>query len=80
MGPGRGNSGKLMFYEFNFLPVFSGAERGSRFAQRYPNLHCGRVLASKHAPSSPFRVLERRHGLTEIVERGKWRRSTSIYI
>ena len=26
--------------------------------------------ATKHAPRNPFNVLERRHGLTEIVERG----------
>ena len=29
-----------------------------------------RVLATKHAPRGPFRLLERRHGLAEIVERG----------
>ena len=31
---------------------------------------CVRVRASEHAPRGPFRVLERRHGLAEIVERG----------
>ena len=29
-----------------------------------------RVRAAEHAPRGPFRVLERRHGLAEIVERG----------
>ena len=29
-----------------------------------------RVRAAKHAPRGPFRVLERRHGFAEIVERG----------
>ena len=28
------------------------------------------MCASKHAPRDPFRRLERRHGLAEIVERG----------
>ena len=27
------------------------------------------MRATKHAPRDPFRVLERRHGLAEIVER-----------
>ena len=30
----------------------------------------GRMRAPKHAPSDPFRILEHRHGLAEIVERG----------
>jgi hypothetical protein len=34
------------------------------------NSHCERVLATKHAPSNPCRIIERRHGLAEIVERG----------
>ena len=29
-----------------------------------------RVRAAEHAPRNPFRVLERRHGLAEVVERG----------
>ena len=29
-----------------------------------------RVRAAEHAPRDPLRVLERRHGLAEIVERG----------
>jgi hypothetical protein len=28
------------------------------------------VRATHHLPRGPFRVLERRHGLAEIVERG----------
>jgi len=28
------------------------------------------MRAAKHAPRNTFRVLERRHGLAEIVERG----------
>ena len=28
------------------------------------------MRAAKHAPRDPFRILERRHGLAEIVERG----------
>ena len=32
--------------------------------------HYERVCATEHAPGGPFRVLERRHGLAEIVERG----------
>ena len=47
-----------------------GAERGSRVSQAALNPHCGRVRAAKHAPRGPFRVLERRHGLAEVVERG----------
>ena len=31
---------------------------------------CERVRAAEHAPRDPSRVLERRHGLAEIVERG----------
>ena len=29
------------------------------------------VRAAEHAPGGPFRVLERRYGLAEIVERGR---------
>ena len=70
MGPGRGNSGKLMLYEFDFLPIFAGAERGSRISQSVLNRFCERVHATEHAPRDPFSVLESRHGLAEIVERG----------
>ena len=43
--------------------VFAGAARGSRGSQFVLNSLCDRVR-------DPFRVLERRHGLVEIVERG----------
>ena len=48
---------------------FAGAERCSRGLQIALNPHCGRVRATEHAPRDPRRVLERRHGLAEIVER-----------
>ena len=48
----------------------AGAEHGSRVSQFALDLHSVRVRAAEHAPSDPFRVLERRHGLAEIVERG----------
>ena len=44
-------------------------ERGSRVSQIALNSSCERVCATKHAPGGPFRLLERRHGLAEIVER-----------
>jgi hypothetical protein len=31
---------------------------------------CGRVRATEHASRDPFCLLERRHGLVKIVERG----------
>ena len=31
---------------------------------------CGRVCATEHAPRDPFRLLQRRHGLAEFIERG----------
>ena len=34
------------------------------------NRTCHRVCATEHAPGNTFSVLERRHGLAEIVERG----------
>ena len=34
------------------------------------NPHYNRVRAAENAPRSPFHVLERHHGLAEIVERG----------
>jgi hypothetical protein len=34
------------------------------------NIHRVRVRAAKDAPRNPFRVLERRHALAEIVVRG----------
>ena len=47
---------------------FAGAERGSRDSQGPLHIHYDRVRATKHAPRDPFSVLERRHGLAEIVE------------
>ena len=47
----------------------AGAERGPRLSQRFLNPHRGRVRSTQHAPRDPSRVLERRHGLTEVVER-----------
>ena len=47
---------------------FAGAERGSRDSQGPLHIHDDRVRATKHAPRDPFSVLERRHGLAEIVE------------
>ena len=49
---------------------FAGAECLSRLSQSAPNSHCEGVLAAEHAPCGPCRVLERRHGLAEIAERG----------
>ena len=41
-----------------------------------PNIHYERMRATEHAPRGPFRVLERRHGLTAgrglIPRRGDW--------
>ena len=34
------------------------------------NFHSERMRATKHAPRGPCRVLECRHGLAELVERG----------
>ena len=49
---------------------FSGAERGSRSSQRLLNIYCERMRATEHAPRDPCHILERRHGLSEIGERG----------
>ena len=49
---------------------FAGAELCSHFAQIAPDAFCSRVRATEHASRDPFNVLERRHGLAEIVERG----------
>ena len=48
----------------------AGAERGSRFLQIPLDQSEERVRASKHTARGPLRVLERRHGLADIVERG----------
>ena len=45
----------------------AGAERVSHVAL---NIHCERVRATLPAPRGPFNLLERVHGLAEIVERG----------
>ena len=47
-----------------------GAERLSRIFQGALNSFCERVRAAEQASRDPFRVLERRHCLAEIVERG----------
>ena len=59
-----------MFYGSLRFPRlrFAGAERGSRDSQGPLHIHYDRVRATKHAPRDPFSVLERRHGLAEIVE------------
>ena len=49
---------------------FAGAERCPRLLQIAHNPPCERVRAAEHAPRDPLRVLERRHGLAEIVEGG----------
>ena len=41
-----------------------------RFSQVVLGLYCNRMRAAEHAPRSPLRILERRHGLAEIVEGG----------
>ena len=50
--------------------VVAGVERGSRDLQIRLNLQYERVRSTEYAPRGPFHVLERRHGLAEIVERG----------
>ena len=45
-------------------------EGGSRISQVALNPRCQRMRATEYAPRGPFIVLERRHGLVEIVERG----------
>ena len=49
---------------------FAGAERRSRVSQMFLTRRCERVRATEHAPHGPSRVLERIHGLAEIVKRG----------
>ena len=48
----------------------AGAEQGSGVSEVFLNPRCGRVRAAKYAPRSPCHVLERCHGLADIVERG----------
>ena len=47
-----------------------GVEGGSRVSQGFLNPHCLRVRAAEHAPRGRFDLLESRHGLAEISERG----------
>ena len=49
---------------------FAGAEGGSRLEQGSLNPDWERVRATEYAPRGRFHVLERTHGLAEIVERG----------
>ena len=48
----------------------AGAEYGSRLSQIVLNCRCLRVRAAEHAPRNRLDVLERSHGLADIVERG----------
>ena len=48
----------------------AGAETSLRDLQGTLNPRCDRVRAAKHASRDRFYLLERRHGLAEIVERG----------
>ena len=49
---------------------FAGAKRRSRVLQIALNPGCGWVRNAEHTPPDPIRVLERRHGLADIIERG----------
>ena len=49
---------------------FAGAEGGSRLSQIRLHMRYQRVCAAEHPPRDPCHVLERLHGLAEIVERG----------
>ena len=57
-------------YDIRYLRSPRAGERSSRVSQMEINPSCHRVYATEHAPSGPFRLLQRRHGLAEIVERG----------
>ena len=48
----------------------AGTERGSRVSYFSLDSCCERMRATHHAPGDPSRVLERRHCLVKIVERG----------
>ena len=58
----------------SFLPPsgrrLAGAERLLRVSQEILNHRRDRVRAAEHTSRDPCRVLERRHCLAEIVERG----------
>ena len=47
-----------------------GAERGSRGSQVFLNPGCDWVRAAEHAPRGRCQILERRHALAQIIERG----------
>ena len=61
---------KLLVYLGTRRRRLAGGERGSRDSQIVLHVYCERVRATEHAPRGPFHVLERRHGLAEIIERG----------
>ena len=44
------------------------------------NHSCVWVRAAEKAPRGPFRVLERRHGLTDIIERGAGLREERVRV
>ena len=48
----------------------AGAKHGARGSQAALNVHRDRVRSAKYAPRDPFRLLQRRLGLAEVVERG----------
>ena len=52
------------------LLLLARVEHESRALQIALNCRCHGVRTTEHAPRDPFRVLERRHGLSEIVKRG----------
>ena len=53
-----------------YVAAFAGGEHGPRRSHTFPKPGDDWVRTSEHAPGGPFRRLERRHGLAEIVERG----------
>ena len=53
-----------------FLRAPAGAERCSRLLQKALNRLRRRMRAAEHAARGPSYLLERRHGLAEIVARG----------
>ena len=54
----------------SYAPPRGGVSRArKRVSQSFLNRRCERMRASEHAPRDPFRVLERRRGLAEIVGR-----------
>ena len=57
-------------YDIRCLRSPRAGEHSSRVSQMEINPSCHRVCATEHAPCGPFRLLQRRHGLAEIVERG----------